>query len=318
MRIASFNQAQFMVQNMLKTQTDLADTQIQLQTGKKYNNIDGFGAKSTTLQSTRSLLQRMDAHYQNNQQVQSRIDIYDSSLQSLEGVANELRDGIFNAMSLTDGTNLEAQLKGLVEQTANILNTKIEGRFIYGGTNTDTEPMRVKTADELLAEPEPPIGDFFDNSNVKITARLDDETPLEYGVLADEVGQQLVSSIQRILLFNDGTVPTGAGAFAPAGELNGQLSDNERQFLEAELDNVQSAIDTILAAEAENGMKAKTVELVQNRIQDEKVVLKEFLSEVEDADLGEASTRLLQQQASLQASMQLIGQIQQLSLINFL
>lgn len=318
MRIASFNQAQFMVQNMLRTQSELADTQLQLQSGKKYNDIDGFGAKSTTLQSTRSLLERMDAHFANNQQVKSRVDIYDSSLQSLEEVANDLRDGIFNAMSLTDGTNLEAQLKGLVEQTANIMNTRIEGRYIYSGTNTDTEPMRVKNAAELLAEPQPPAGEFFDNSNVKISARLDDETILEYGVLADEVGQELVESMQRILLFNDGTLPNGAGAFAPAGALQGKLDDNERAFLEAELQNVQAAIDTILSVEAENGMTSKTIDKVQGRIQDETIVLKEFLSSMEDADLGKASTKLLQEQASLQASMQLIGQIQQLSLINFL
>ncbi len=124
--------------------------------------------------------------------------------------------------------------------------------------------------------------------------------------------------MQRILMFDNGTLPAGTGAFAPAGSLDGQLSDNETAFLSNELAQVLQAVDTMQTAATENGLDMKAVEAVQNRLEEQTVSLTDLIANQEDVDLGEVATKLNNQQLSLEASIRMIAEMRSLSLLNVL
>ena len=124
--------------------------------------------------------------------------------------------------------------------------------------------------------------------------------------------------MQRVLMFDSGTLPAGAGAFAPAGSLDGQLSQNESDYLADELNRVLSAVDTLQTAATENGLNMKAVDAVQTRLGEQEISLTEIVAGVENVDLAEVAAKLNRQQVTLEASFRMIAEMRSLNLFNAL
>lgn len=318
MRVGTLSQNDVMLQQMLRQQADIVRTQEQVATGKKYNDVAGFGAGVAHLTTSRSLLAQLEGHKDANAAISGRLAAFNTGLRELEGIGGELRDAIQNARGLGNGSGFAAEVEGLLERAASVLNTRFEGRFLFGGTNTTEAPVAVTTRAEILALAEPPAGDFFNDSGSVPSVRLDERASLQVGAAASQVAGDLLHSMQRILMFDNGTLPAGAGAFAPAGSLDGQLSTNETDFLENELTQVLQAVDTLQTAATENGLDMKAVDAIQERLEEQTISLTDIIANEEDVDLGEVATKLNNQQLSLEASIRMIAEMRSLSLLNVL
>ena len=71
-------------------------------------------------------------------------------------------------------------------------------------------------------------------------------------------------------------------------------------------------------ARADLGARTLSLDTIHSRLQDEDVQLRQTLSEEIDADLAEVISELANKQAAVEASLRLIGQTAQLSLLDFL
>jgi flagellar hook-associated protein 3 FlgL len=94
---------------------------------------------------------------------------------------------------------------------------------------------------------------------------------------------------------------------------NGDLEETGR--LSAKLDG---DLDRVNFARSDLGQRAKTLDTVGTRLDDDEVELKGSLSKEIDVDLLEAISNLTARQASLQASLQLTGKTFALSLMDYL
>jgi len=318
MRIGTATQNDLMLHQLLRQQSEVSELQQKVATGKKYNDVQGFGAGSAQLANSHSLLNQIENYQSTNQALLGRLGTFDNTLTELESIAGELRDVVQGARGLRDGTEFRADLNGLLERATSVLNTRSEGRFLFGGKNTDQAPSLVTSDAELVALGEPPAGVFFSDSGTVSSARLDERTELSVGVTASQVATELMTGLQRLMMFDEGTLPSGSGAFAPAGSFDGILSDNALDFLEAELPGILNSVDTLQTAAAENGVNIKTVEAVQNRLGAQSISLTDIISHEEDADLATVANKLNQQQLSLEASLRMIAEMRSFSLLNVL
>ncbi len=83
-------------------------------------------------------------------------------------------------------------------------------------------------------------------------------------------------------------------------------------------DQIDSEADRLFQALGELGVRAQTLEAVENRLLDDEVLINEDLSKQFNADLAEVLSSFVAQQQVLQATYQVAGQGFQLSLIQFL
>ena len=150
--------------------------------------------------------------------------------------------------------------------------------------------------------------DAFQNDDVKAQAKLSDSFDVTFGQLADEVAGPLFASFKRIAEFNSG----------PDGPFDGPLNDAQRGFLENELQELETAIQSAHKTEIMNGLNSNKVEDIKNIQKDQSDYLEIFVADIEDVDIAEAITRLNNDQTALQASYQVVGSISRLSLVNFL
>ena len=196
------------------------------------------------------------------------------------------------------------------------MNTRYQGRFIFAGTDTETQPVGATSAADFLALGTP--ADAFQNNDLKSSVQIDDGQTMEFGLLADDIGTPFFEALHRIMQFNDGTLPAGAGAYAPAGPFNDPLDANQRDFLVAEFDRALQAIDNIRQYETTNGVNLQTVDKLVTRQEDDVVLLKSMVGELENVDLAEAIGKLNQDETALTASLQIVARMNGLTLLDYI
>ena len=315
-RISTYAQYQVLLGHMTRTQNDLLDMQQQVSSGKRSPDFKGYGAEANALLAARSMGGRMESYLSANNELSMQLDLQNNALGEIASIADDLRVDLIQAVDLNSGTGLAEKLSDHVERLVNVLNLRVANRYVFGGTRTDTPPVNINDVTGLLGLAT--TSDAFDNNTVKVSQQVDDGRSMQYGVLASDVGQPLLDALRRVLQFQNGTLPTGAGAYAPPGAFGDPLTDNQRDFLISEFANVNTAIDTARTAESANGVNMASLEKLTNRQQSDVTFVKSFVTDIEDIDVAEAVARLKQSETSLTAAMQVITRISNVSLLNFI
>lgn len=305
-RIASFGQQNLLIQNTLRNQSRLFETQQQVTTGKKASSFRSLSPDVQASLSARRSRSATATFLETVKSVRQTVDFYDVQLSAVSGAAEGLQDAIRTAIAQEDARGLISELKQSFSSIVSALNTRINGVFIFGGSNSDQPPVNVTTIADLqgLAS----ASDAFDNNSDKQKAVVAEGIELTYGIVASDVADKILTSIKAIADFD-----SGAG-----GPLDGPLTAAQRSFLEGELANLDTAIGDARAKQVENGLNANRLKEVQQQHEEAFNFLDGLVSELEDVNMAEAISRLNQNQVALEASFRAIGTLSQLTLVNFL
>ncbi|SLN69475.1 flagellin [Oceanibacterium hippocampi] len=316
-RIGSFAHTQLLLRNLVQNQERSQIAERQISTGYKAEYYKDMPRDVTTLAGAKSVLARTEQHIQNNDRLKLQLDSYDVTLEGLEGLAGDLRQTVLDAVAVRSGVGLMDGVEAVFDRVANLLNQQVAGRQIFAGSKIDTAPFTGQDIADLLAAPEPPTT-LFSNNNIAASVKVDDAREMVYGLLANEVGGDLMGAIQRIAMYNAGTLPAAPVAGGPASPFGTNLSDAQITFLTGELPKLEQYQRDVTQIRSENGFRAADLEATQQRLGSEKIFLTEFVSNIEDVDITEAINRLNQDQFALEASYQVLGSLNQMSLLNFL
>lgn len=314
-RIASFAHNQVLLNHMLENQRRMAGFHAQVATGKVATDFKGYGRDLNALLAARSAGARTESYLMSNTELASLLEMQNNALGEISSVSDELRETLIKAVNLNSPLALVTKVEELLDRTINALNSRYNGRYVFGGSRTDTEPINVNNTTDLLALAN--VSDAFDNNTNKREQQIDDNRRMTYGILAEDLATPLVNSLRRILQFHNGTVPTGSGAYAPAGAFTDPLPTNQRDFLVAEFNTALVAADQARTVEADNGVNMAMLDQLQDRQTEDLTFLKGFIYEIENVDMAEAVSNLKQSESALEASMQVLGRMSRLTLLDF-
>ena len=104
----------------------------------------------------------------------------------------------------------------------------------------------------------------------------------------------------------------------PNGPIDGKLTATQKTFIQTQLNNLDSARQTILNSQVENGVRQNRLDSVLKQHATTSNVVTGVISDIEDVDMANAVTKLNGDQTALQASYKVMAQLSQLSLLNFL
>jgi len=315
-RISTFAHSQTLLTHMLRNQQDLTTANEKVSTGKKANDFQGYAKDATALLSARNMGGRIETYLSGNRELETLLSLQDNALQEISDIADSVRDDLITAVNLSSGVGLADKLEGHLDRLINVLNTKFNGRFLFSGTRGDTSPINVSNTTDLLA-----LGSTaaaFDNNSIKTSQRIDDNDTMEYGILAQDVAEDLLNVLRRTLQFHNGTLPTGAGAYTPAGAYQDPLPANQRDFLVSEFANAVTAQNTARQYVTENGVNMSLLDKTLDRQGEDLTFVKQFVAKIENADVTEAIAELKASETALTASMQVIARVGSISLLDFL
>ncbi len=316
-RIGTFQQSQAILAELMRNQGRVFSAQQQVASGRKAEHFMDIAHETPMLLGAKSVMARLGSQIDTNRTLQLRLEGNDVNLRALEVVGGDLRQAVLDAIGVESGMSLTEKVKALFDQAVGLLNTRIGEDYIFGGTNSDQAPVTTTTVAGLVALAEPPAAAFANNQIVP-SARISDSQTLDYGLLADDVGQDLLQAMQRILQFEAGTLPAGAAGYAPAGPFGDKLTDNQRAFLNGELARLESVATDLTTVVAKNGIRMGLLESVQSRHEERVILTLRFIAEVEDVDMAEAIAGLNRDQLALQSSIGVMARIGRVSLLDFL
>lgn len=301
-RISTFAANQSALADLMKAQRSVFESQKQLITGKRATDLKGVGHEAETLQATRAAQARSVSYEQAGVRAAARLEAQDTALENLTDAANDLR----TAVTTKDGNYVMHEVREAFYKVSNALNTKHAGSYIFGGTRTDVLPVNAQNLDDLL--PMGAASDAFQHNDRRPTVQMDTHITVEVGLLANEVGGELMDSFKRIVDFENGV----------NGPFEQPMTSAQETFILGEVASIITAMDNIFTKVGEAGATAAHVDTLIASHEDRQTFLDRFIGEMEDVDMADAATRFQQAQTALDVSAKTFSSLSQVSLLPFL
>ena len=305
--VSTMAQSQYMLSHIEQDEAALQNTQSQVATGYVSTTYGGIGDKTAALESAQTQGSLATGYVATAQLAANQVNLQDAQLSQLSSLASQLQQDITTAVANGNGGTLMSQAQNIFEQTVQILNSQdANGNYIYSGGNSNTPPVTTTTMAQLMALPS--ASQAFSNGTQKSTVQVGTNETVQVGVLASDVGTQLMQSLQDIANFN-------AGA---NGNFGTQLTSTQSTFLTGEIANAQTAAQTINNASGSNGEVYQQLQSAITSQTSMSTLYQGFASDIQNVDMAQASTNLSENQSALQAALEVTSQMGQLSLLNYL
>jgi len=305
-RVSSFGHQQVMLTSLLNNQSRVVKDQMQITTGKKEDNYSGLASEVATLLGAKTVFGQTQGYLRATTYVERFLQTNNIQLESIANNAQNIRDTMLEAIAQEETFALDELLGESYSAMVSALNTSIGGVHVFSGARTDIEPVVGEDISDLVAAASVP--DLFRNDQRHPTAQVGQNTSVEYGLLADEVAQEVFQVFKDIAEFSAG----------PFGPLTGKLDAVQIDFLKAELINMDAAIESLQVLIARNGTRQNNVDSIIKEHENQEVFLSVFISDIEDVNVAEAITRLNNDQVALEASYKITSELTNLSLLDFL
>ena len=309
-RVATFGNYQSALLQLMAAQSRGEEAQNKVNTKKNATDLVGFGRGSETISALKSSQTRIQGFIDTSKTVADRLTSQDLALDRVADAGTAARLAIANAIAAGRVDGLMSEMETIFKMAQDGLNMKHQGKSLFSGGAVDQQAVVLPTApagtdlEKLAAMPG--VAGVFKNDQLKQTSRLDEAVTMDTGFLASDIGQALFDVFRDVQIFHQGT------------PLTGQMTDAQRTFLTAQMTRFESAAKGVVDVQARNGaMQARVDTLIESH-ETRKISVDTILSGKTDANMAEAVTELEMAQIAIQASAQVISQLRQVSLLNYL
>lgn len=236
-------------------------------------------------------IDRMNAINQNASRAGDEVDAADSALQSLSDVlarARELAVQMGNdSYSAADRAGAATEIDGLVQQAVTLMNTNVNGRYIFGGNQDQTAPF-----------------DTSGNYNGDTAVRQVEVAP---GVLED-------SSVRADVAVKG--VGGGVDLFATLQSLSTALRSNNGDAIRGSLTDLTTSTTQVTTTLAQVGAMGDAFATAQTLAKSTSDATTKNVANQSEADVIESSSQLALANSALNATLTAAAQSFNLSLVN--
>ncbi|TGQ39529.1 MULTISPECIES: flagellar hook-associated family protein [unclassified Mesorhizobium] len=331
--------------SQLRMQRDLVNAQKEASTGTIADVGLALGGRTAQAVTFSRDLDRLNVIIDSNALVTARLSSTQTSLGDLSDVAQDFLSSLTSAAS-GDSSNSTTQFAGktALQQMTSILNTSVNGEYLFAGTNTDVKPIDDFTAAGSAAKAafDASFLAYFsftpsDPAAANITAAQMDAfitSNVEpqflgsgwQGTWSNATDQEIVSRIalnettQTSVSANDDGIRKLAMA---AAMVTGLLSSNISQaaknsVVSRSVSLVGEALGGLAQLQSETGFIEKRVSDASDRMKTQVDLFERHIIDLEGVDPTEAATRVANLTTHIETSFALTARLQQLSLLNYL
>ncbi len=289
------------MRNVNSTQSSLYSLQEQISSGLKSKTYQGLNGQVEQFVGLDARLNRIDLYLGNNSVATARLQTANKAMDNIIDMTDQIEDLIVAARNPATGgaLNFVQQIKDKLQSVAEAMNISFEGRYLFSGTATDTKPVPNINIDN--ARFGVPDAGYYAGSPETVSARIDDGVDVPFPVRADDIAfQQLFTAVNMaVTAYGNGSGSNDAG-----------LADAVKM--------IQQAQDGMNAIQGRIGSTVLNVEQVTARQTQLKLYWKGVVEDISKTDIVAATTKVANDQATLQASYQVFSRLVQLKLSDYL
>lgn len=298
MRVATFANSDRMLSASLKTQSRMAELQMQQASGSVSTDYGGLGASARTLLLLEANMASSQSYAAAASEAAGRVEVMVSTLSTVTDLLTSFRAELTGAMSTSRSDTADASLIATagtyLEELAGLLNVQFEGRYLFAGDATGTAPIDL---DGYAATADAADTSYYLGDATVASVRISAEQSVAYGVTADnEAFEQAFRALAQVA----------------------QASSLDDDALTQAYDLLVSALEDIIVVQSRLASQAGTLERSQERQDSYQALLETAISGLRDADVTAVAVQLASYETQLQASFSALAQVQSLSLLDYL
>lgn len=285
----------------------------------------------------RTMLSEAEQYAKNTSDATSWIDATETVFVNMNKILEDMKglmtQGANDSYTLEDRKKILTEYQSLIEQLEQELNSDYMGRNLFSGFRTDKKPIVKDNNGKNILNPEI-YGDLQNNIDpitgqiiqVQVGAGItvdinslatniydqDDFNGLRGGLDKNNVPQ-----FDRIMEFLNST---GYQNMTEEEKLAWEKDpDNDlRGMMEQTIKTIEDYQSKLSTQETDIGIRSKRVELVQKRLEDDKLNYKTVMSENEDVNIAEVMMNFNTANAAYTASLNIGMKITQITLADYL
>ena len=307
MRVTQTMLSNNMLRNLMKSQAQMDKYFTQIYTGKKISRPSQDPVIAMKGMFYRTQVAEVEQYRRNLGEVHNWIENTDAALDKATQVMHRLSELAVQASNDTNGEqereSIKKEVLQLKEHLIEIVNTNVNGKYIFNGNKTNEKPINVLVNND---------GDLIDEDGNLISAG---EFPVltnpNSGSVMIEVskGTELQVNLDASELFNKDFFEV----------INTFISNLENGTdIDQSIGQLNEKKAEIVDARAELGARMNRVELIETRLAEQEVIAKRIMSDNEDVHFEEAITNLITQESLHRAALSAGARIIQPTLVDFL
>lgn len=303
-RVANFAQHQLTMSYTMRTQSALAERQIEIASGKRAQFYSSISTQSSELVNVERSVARTTQFNRNIDTALTRLGVMESSVGTMVQRATEVLSIMSSAMSGENISDvpLEEFASTFLAEAESLLNTQHEDRYLFAGSQTNNPAVDLSDPAYTPQAGLPGLftadTGYYQGDTLQLSVRTAETFETTYGVTADEPAFE---QMLRALSYMD-----YAGA------------NQDGAVLEQAYTMMKSAVDGLSDIRGRIGASSKVLESAKNGHEDYLTYATNLVSTLEDVDVAEATTRLAQDEVQLQASYLSLSRLSEMSLLQYL
>ena len=309
MRVTSTS-IQNMVGNISSQQSQLYELYNKINSGQKYTNISDNPIDAADIVRLNKQLSEIGAYSRNVQNATTQINAQDEAFSTIVDKLQRINDLAIQAANSVSGEDgfkaCKAEIEELKKTIVNLANTQYDGKYIFAGTNVTTKPFELADDGTIT----------YHGTPANNTAGYE-----RYLEISDGVKVELNSSGDSIFGTYDPNDPNNSsGLFKVLGDLEAALNTDpmDNDAVREQLDPLQASIKHISEIQSVHSSTVTKLTMTTEMLDSTEINLKSKLAAISEVDLPSAITELVQQNYSLQASMQAYTIISNQSLLDYI
>ncbi len=310
MRVTSTMFSETLVGQLARITTRQNRLQQQAATGQRITQAEDDPGAMRRVLDLQTEARSVEQHRKNLASLKEQATVSYSAMSALKKISDRageiavLADG---TKSPDDLRNYATEVTQLIQQAAQLANTKHRGNYVFAGTKTDQPAFTVST-----------------NGSGQVTAVTYQGNASQ---AQTEVTEGMTMSAQAVGANTSGSGPRGLFADSSAGadffnhliSLQNHLQAGDATSVNgSDLPALQQDEDNFLFHIAQNGSVQARLEATDNLAASRSLSVEKLISGEADADLAQTLVRLSETQNAYQAALQTGGSIMNMSLLDYL
>jgi flagellar hook-associated protein 3 FlgL len=296
MRIAFSSSFEEGVRAMARAAEALADAQRQLSSGRRISQLSDDPLGSASAIAEHANISRLDSYSSATDAAASRLElsnnIVSDIVQQLTIAQTTALAGRGSTLTQSQRDAAALELLAVRDTILGDINTKFQGVFLFGGSKVTTAP--------------------FTQTGGGLSAYQGDAAPT---VIEIGPGHTVAST------FDGGKILQGSDTqhvLDVLTDLGTAIAANDQPVIANLVDALNRALDRATTAQVEMGTDLRAVDDGRGLISTSRIGAVGRLSDIEDADLAAAMSRLSQAQTAYQAVLTSMSTVGRLSLMDYL
>ena len=305
LRVSTASTYSAMLANLTQAQVRQNAAAEQVASEKNASDLKGYARNAEVLTAMRGVQVKVAGFLEQTSSLGARLEMQEIALTRAADSVSGAREVIADSLASDNAGTLMQALGGFFADTVGALNTRHDGRYLFAGGQTDTLPVN-STGLASIASPAV-VSAQFDNDTMIISNRLDENTVMDTGFLASDLGTTAFTAFKAVRDYVDTN-----GAFSTP------LTTAQKTFLTSQLAAFDTAGQGLTDATARNGLMQNRLESARTDLTGRDTTLDGMVGDITNVNMAEALTKLEQARLSVQAAAQVFQTLRGSSLLAIL